>query len=385
MTELLDLNDDCLDRIFDFCDVETIVALSEVCVRFEKIVTQWQFPKQTQFKCLIRSYECEEHASKIIRSIGIHLMELSIIQTSEIFLFYRCITSFVGANIRKLSITSPHLSEMSFEALAPILSRIEELELRIANTDMDDDDINVRSRCPNLRRLHILWDTSFEQNARSWPRLENLSLGDNAYITEETFIEFMQNNRQLTRLKFGALECEIKLRNIAENLLNLGELIVFQNYSDLSPESLIELRQLTNLQRIALRNVSHRHFNQILQSLPKLNALIDVRIQAEFDQFSDDDLFKPSADSIISLATLMPRLQVFGISFSAIQSQTLIDFLQLAQNLREIHVHDSDIDFTPVLFQRIVDTRKSIRNRSDPLKIFVDYIDEDDIELNRVI
>lgn len=272
---------------------------------------------------------------------------------------------------------------MSIEALAPILPRLEELELRIANTDMMDDDINLRARCQNLRRLHILWDTSFEQNSLTWARLEDLSIGDNVYISHDTFIDFMQNNPQLKRLKFGA-ECEVKLHNIGAHLPNLEQLTIFQNYSNLSPETLHELKHLERLKRIALRNVAHSHFDEVLNSLTKLKNLIDVRIQAEFDQFSDDDIFQAKSDSILSLATKMPQLEVFGISFATIKVQTFIDFIQFAEHLQEIHVHDCGIDLRPQLIKQVVDTRKTIKGRVDPLKLFVDYVDEDDVGLTTV-
>lgn len=301
MTEFLDLNDNCLDRIFDFCDVKTNVTLSEVCVRFNSILEQWQFPKQAQFQFCIRSDECEENASKIIKCIGMHLVDLSIIyhQTSNPFPFYRCVSSFVGPRIRKLSIHSLKLSETSIGELGPVLPHIEELEVRTTGLqDCDDIDLTLRSRCPNLRKLLYLCNTPFIQNALAWPRLENLSLGYNITMNQNTFVEFMQNNRQLRTLKIRANR-GTNLKDIADNLLNLRELTIFSYWTSLCPEKLIELRKLTDLQRIALRFVKHSNFNQILETLPELNTLIDIRIQAE-----DDIKFKPNAESVISVARL---------------------------------------------------------------------------------
>lgn len=376
MTELLDLNDDCLERVFDNCDIETLVSLSKVCKRLNALVTQIEFPKQTTFNCTIRSYACEERVCEILDSIGRYLVELKICQTSEIFLFYRFLGREIGDRIRKLSITTPHISETSLQAIEPVLWRLEELELRITNTDLSDDDLDLQSRCPNLRRLHVQWDTSFERNSGTWNRLEELSLGDNEYIVNETFLKFMQNNVQLRKLKIGAFNCDVHLNEIAQHLTNLEQLVLFQNYSDLSADSILELQRLSHLKHLILRNVEATDFEGIVNNATKLNGLIELRVQAQFDQCSDDDIFEPKHQTILGIALEMPQLQVFGISFSKLQNETIVEFLRFADNLREIHIHDCDFMLTPDVITAIISARKTTRNRVDPLLIFVDSIDE---------
>lgn len=383
MTSFLDLNDDCLERLFGFCDVASIVSLSRVCKRLNLIISDQQFPKQTTFNCTIRSYACEEKASEILKCIGKYLIELKICQTTEIFMFYRFLGNNIGQRIRRLSITSPHISEISIRAIEPILMNLEELELRIANTDFSDDDIELQSRCPHLRRLHLQWDTSFIQNTAKWNNLESLTLGDNEYITDDIFLEFMQNNPQLKQLKIGAFNCMVKLNDIAQYLVNLEKLILFQNYSNLSVENILTLQRLENLKQLMLRNVQENDFEGILNNLTKLNGLTDVRIQAQFDQCSDDDIFEPNHQSILGIALEMQNLQVFGISFCKLKTEIIVDFIRFCDHLREIHIHDCDVNFTPQMIKNIVNARKAIRNRCDPLNIFVDFIDDTVKEVNK--
>lgn len=379
MTLFLDLNDDCLEHVFNFCDVETVVAASKTCKRLNALVTQIQFPKQTTFSCTIGSYACEEKVCEILDCIGKYLVELRICQTSEIFLFYRFLGRSIGDRIRKLSIVTPHISETSLQAIEPILWRLEELEMRIANTDMSDDDLDIQSRCPNLRRLHIQWDTSFLRNVGNWSRLEELSLGDNEYIVDETFCEFMQNNSQLRKLKIGAFNCDLQLKNVARHLRHLEQLVLFENYSDLSADSILELRQLTHLKRLILRNVEADGFDGIVANATKLSSLVELRIQSQFDQCSDDDIFQPKQSSIVNIALQMPQLQVFGISFCKLEIDTIVEFLRLSDNLREIHIHDCDFVLTPEIIKAIISARKTIRCRVDPLRLFIDYYADDEI------
>lgn len=377
MTELLNLNDDCLEHVFDWCDIETIVNISKVCKRLNALVTRVSFPKQTTFTCTIRSYECEERIGEILNCIGKHLIELKICQTSEIFLFYRFLGHSLGDRMRKLSIVSPYISEMSLQAIEPVLQRLEELELRIANTDIADDDLDLRTRCPNLRRLHIQWDTSFIQNSGHWQNLERLSLGDNEYIFDDTFCDFMENNSQLRQLKISAFNCNVRLNDIARYLINLERLVVFQNYSDLSAKTILELTRMHNLRRLILRNVEKVNFEAIISNAAKLNQLIELQMQAEFDQCSDaDEIFDVDQQIIVNTAIQMPQLQVFGISFCKLKDQTVVEFLRIAANLKEIHIHDCDFILSPENINAIINVRIKNPNRIDPLFIYIDYVDD---------
>ncbi|XP_055316664.1 uncharacterized protein LOC129576118 isoform X1 [Sitodiplosis mosellana] len=385
MTELLDLNDDCLDSVINFCDVETVVSVSKVCKRLNLLVTTNHFPRQTKFKCTIRSNECEEKARDILDCIAKYLVELNICQTSEIFLFYGFLGRSIGDHIRRLTIEAPFISDTSLQAIEPVLRRIEELKLHISSTVPDDDDLMLQSRCPNLRRLHIQWDTSFTQNTGTWTRLEELSLGDNEYIDNDTMVEFMQNNPQLRKLKIGAFNCELQLHDIAMHLTNLEQLVLFQNYSDLSADSILDLQPLTHLKRLILRNVKASDFEGIVNNVTKLNGLIDLQLQAQFDQCTDDEYFEPKHENIVRIALEMPQLQVFGISFSQLKEETIVEFLRFADNLREIHIHDCDFMLTPENIDVIINARNTTttRNRTKKLVTFVDCIDEGIIETLR--
>lgn len=383
MTTFLDLNDDCLEYVLDYCDINSIVSMSKVCKRLNALATQIQFPKQTSFKCTIRSYKCEEQVCEILNCIGQYLVELKICQTSEIFLFYRFLGRSIGDRIRKLTIETPHISETSLQAIEPMLWHLEELKLHIATTDLSDDDLDLQSRCPNLRRLHIQWDTSFIQNSGNWPRLEELTLGDNEYIVDETFRDFMQNNPQLRKLKIGAFNCDVQLNDIASYLINLEQLILFQNYSDLSADNILELQRLVHLKRLILRNVQDNDFKGIVNNATKLNQITEFQIQAQYDHF-DDELYTPNQQDVIAIALQMPQLQIFGISFCELKDDTILEFLRFGDHLQEIHIHDCNLTLTSNIIDSIMNIRKSNRNPANPLRLYVDSVDDGLLEVSHL-
>lgn len=266
-------------------------------------------------------------------------------------------------------------------AIEPILQRLESLELCLSNEDSCYDGLELRSRCSNLRKLHIQWDTRFFQNTGNWPFLEELILGNNEYILEDTFREFMQNNQQLRKLKIGCFNCDVKLNDIAQYLVNLEHLVVFQGYSDLSADSILELQRLTHLKRLYLRDVE-TDFDDIVNNATKLNGLVELQVQAKCDDCSDDELFKPKHQTLVGVALQMSQLQVFGISYCKFKDETILEFIQFAVNLREIHIHHCDFELTLSTIEAIINTRNQNCNRIDPLVIHTNNIDDDLLEVS---
>lgn len=368
MVELVHLNDSCLEHIFNYCDVQTIVSLSEVCKRFNAIVTSIHFPKQTKFiadACL-----SEEESVEIFKCIGKYLIELEIHDALNSPEFYHTVGYAVGDQIRKFTLIKEDMSESLLQTLDPVLQRLDELKLIIIEDS--NETLELRARCPNLRRLHIQWNTPFT-NTEHWPRLEEFTLGDNEFISAERFREFMQNNPELRKLKIGCFNCDLQLGDIARYLINLEELIIFQSYSNLSPESITELQRLTHLKKLILRNIAN-DFEDIARNATNLNGLIELQLEANYESFSDYEYFELNAQCLIDIALRMPQLQVFGISYCKLTNETVIAFLQFTKNLREIHIHAFEFELTPDTINAIINARNENSDRNGPL---TDYISDE--------
>lgn len=348
MTEFLDLDDNCLEHIFNFCDgdVYTIWSVSKVCKRFNALVTTVHFPKQTKLKYYgyVDDNLFKEEFAEIMNCIGKYLVELEIGYTEEYHLdehvvdnTYRIIGRSVGNRIRKLVIRDSTISEESMQAIRPVLQHLEELELDLDKSRYGDS-INLRPLCPNLRRLHI--HKTFSQNTGNWPRLEELFLDelklDRHTFMQEEILEFMQNNPQLRKLKINCRIFDIQLGDIVQRLPNLYQLEYVLNMDNPSLGNILELQRLTHLKRLILRDVETR-FGGIINNVAKLNGLVELQLQAHYDP--DENYYEPNPQSIIGIALKMPQLQVFGISFCRIEEETILEFLRFADNLREIYIH----------------------------------------------
>lgn len=182
-------------------------------------------------------------------------------------------------------------------------------------------------------------------------------------------------------MKIGCYNCEVQLQDIAQYLANLEQLVIFQNYSDLSPDSILELQRLTHLKRLTLRHVES-DFEDIVNNATKLIGLVELQVQASFDSGGDDDYYEPTPQSIIGIALQMPQLQVFGISYCKVKDETILEFLKFTDNLREFHIHHCDFELTPEIIKAVISARDKNRNRINPLIIYVNQIDDNLLEVS---
>lgn len=396
MPELLDLSDNCLERVFDYCDAPAIVSLSKVCTRFNALVTSNHFPKQTKFVAYfgINEEECIE----LFDMLGQYLIQLDIHDTSNTLEFYRAIARSVGQQLRKLTIYRVlGMSEELLQTLAPTLQCLEELKLNV----MEDcsDALELRARCSNLRRLDMQWNTKF-MNTEHWPRLEEFVL-DNELVDGKQFREFLENNRQLQKLKIGCLNYDLQLSEILQYMVNLNELVVFQNYSDLSPDSILALQQLPQLKRLVLKNILS-DFEEIATNATKLSGLVDLQLHADCDSgvvdciaasVDDDDnedetctnyeYYDLNPQCLIGIAHEMPQLQVFGISNCKLKNETVLEFIQSAENLREIHIHCTDFKLTTDAVIAIANARGENAKQNGPL-IFYTWLNDEKLRVRIV-
>lgn len=320
----------------------------------------------------------EEECVEKLNSMGQSLIELEIHDASNSLKFYQMISSSVGEQIRKFTLFRANLTEDLLQTLEPILQHLDELELHI----IDDckDALELRARCPNLKSLHIQWSTPFT-NTENWPQLEEFTLGDNEFIRDEQFREFMQNNPQLKKLKIGCFHCDVQLEDIAQYLPNLEELIIFQNYSNLTSDNILELQKLPHLKRLILRNVAN-DVEDITDVVTQLKGLTELQLQVEVEPCLDTEYYDYTPHRLTDIAQEMPRLQVFGISYCKLESETLLDFLGIAENLREMHIHACDFTLTADIINAIIENRNEMAKQNGPLILHTEHFSDDILDVS---
>lgn len=360
MIELLDINDFCLSKIFNYCDVESIITVSKVCTRFNIIASEFHFSKQTKL-CYDLNNGFENFIC-IVNCIGQYLIELKISAGQEHIplSFFEFLGRSIGDRIRKLSLVSfRKMDRSSLQAMSPILQRLEELEIDLKCPYFQFNKLELDLLCPNLRRLQMFGGTFYWFCNDRWPNLVKLSL-ENAY-GGSSFLTFMEKNPQIQELEFrdeNEYFPPTKLHEITLRLRQLERLVL----TDMSANEIQELQQLQHLRRLTLRNMKRDNFENIISVVMELDELIELQIQ-------NAESFEPKHQTVLEIARRMPNVQVFGISWCNLTDEIVLEFLRNARNLRQFHIHHCDFDdnLTQHKIGAIINAREQIPDVPAPL------------------
>lgn len=172
MVDLLDMNDDCLKYLLQFCDADSIVAVSQTCTRLEFLAIPF-FKNHTKYDgAVIASREDEARVKKTLRSIGNQLAELNVNiapenNTLESVFFERLpqkcqhletlrVTSHVKTNILLRSVRTLH--QLKYLSIRWLDHDVDEWEFRsLARSCTQLESIKIRGKCLNLYTIfHFL-------------------------------------------------------------------------------------------------------------------------------------------------------------------------------------------------------------------------------------
>lgn len=354
---LTDLNSDCLLKIFEYCDLEMLSSLADVCEILRTIIRSEIFPKFRQFECGFYGRVHVKKPMKLISNIGQYLQKLTIciacdLDQENYIPFFKYIVSWIGHDIRELIITSPVLPADLIAVLRPVFSRLESLKVCCENNDFDYN-IDFCSMCPNLLHLQMQGDMSFLPNAEPWPKLESLALGDNEFICNETIERFLANNPQVKRLKVSTFNADVLIEEVVESLPGLEQWVIFQDNSDLLASNAILLQKLKQLNDLKILRIYSDEFNGIVKALGKCAKLRHLKIQA-YSEGYEESLFKPDQQNILSVAGELQELETLDISCCKLTESFVIDLIKFARaDLKELHLHNCEVCLTGHFIRRI--------------------------------
>lgn len=376
-TTLTDLNSDCLLKLFEYCDLETLSALAEVCRTLGDLIGAEIFPKHREFECYFYSGEHVQRQMKLLGNVGPHLHKLVIriscdLERENYLPFFKYVASCIGQGIRELEIMSPILPADLIAVLRPVFHRLESLNVNCTDTSDYDYNIDCCSMCPNLLHLQMQGDMSFIPNAEPWPKLESLALGDNEFVSDETMHRFLTNNPQVKRLKVSTFNADLLIEDVVEALPNLEQWIIFKNNSDLLASNATLLQRLKRLSDLKILRIHEDDFNGIVDALAKCTELRHLKIQVEHEGY-EEYLFEPDERSIIAVAAELRKLETFDISCCKLKESFVCDFIKFAPaSLRELHLHNCEVSLTASSIRRIahvISLRKSGEDTVTPFKI----------------
>lgn len=375
------LNEDCILELFKYLNFDSLVNMSQVCKQFHRLLHQHCFPRYREYSIDNGSSSIPMPLAKVRRSlicIGPYVTELKFkwhdfdcYKRSQRFL--EKIGQYVGKNIRCLRLNNILLGERQIPAIKRILAQLETLEIIVYNPDFDLD-LDFKVLCPNLRKLKLLENMQLIRCCKPWPQLKHLSIVGNEYMVLNTFRLFIEQNPQLTCLKFTAYHADERLQAVAQHLPNVEKLTILPSFPNLSALNIVYLSSLQHLTTLNLMYLDENDVNGILQCLTRFTGLRVLKLHVLFDGNDEDGHFEPNQQHIISLAQDLPHLERFCTRYIKWKESTVIDLIRFASQLQALHIHWCDLPTTNSMVWKIVKTLQTHRpqqQQSKPLQLFV--------------
>lgn len=273
MTNILDLNDHCLLEIFDFCKIESLVALADSCSRFNKLIESKCYRKIRKHSfvldltfsdlnylklCVIEYGRMFAKIGSFIESFSIEVFSASKWDDDEeverdllITKLFDYFGKNVCENIHEMDILFLNYSSDWLFSLHQIFRHVRSIKIRV-HPQVDLDIIVLL--LPRLEHLHIRGCVSEPIDNKSYflPSLKSLAIGDEA-IDQNVLIALLRDNPQLDRAKIACERADIS--QLCQYWKNLAELTLYVIDADLAKEIKRKLFTLEKLQKLFIKNL----------------------------------------------------------------------------------------------------------------------------------
>lgn len=338
---ILQLNEDCLVEIFERCDFETRVELSNVCKLFKDILDRYFFP-QVHAMDLDLNEKTLGESRKILRCVGKHVQAMKIIagswlSDSDVERCIRKMCQYVGENIRALSLHFGMRNvSQQVSLVEPILPRLHKLKIRHSYTL----DLGFLAHCPNLTELKL--DNTLKWNGTQSLALPNLqsfvliNKQDCRKDVKDIVHAFLEQNPQLKCVKASASDIESAIEYLTR--VEKLSIHVFDNeidYMNMFTGFLV----LENLSKLSLCELLIEDLQFIFGHVSNLTKLRELKIYVHSNE-DDEDYHLNYQAPIVAVAEKLINLKNFRVQGLTLLKSTIFDFVRHAKQLQELHIHD---------------------------------------------
>lgn len=368
---LLTLNDQCLLKIFGYCNLPTVVNLWKVCKRIRTVLENNVLPRANMYTIRFEEGKSMKPLKRVhdeLQCVGSHVKKLRLVEAyidgesaTNLDRFLQQCSKYLRTSVKELEIRHmPHdlFSARNLELIQPLLLKIESLRVSL----MDELDINPKDlQLPKLKELNLdVYDSdrcgpNINFLRYKFPSLERANM--QFRVGEEIEI-FLKNHRQLKSLQIHAENIDHLTRSIAKHSKDLEELEINGIcIKDNECRFLWPLRHNEMLSKLVLRDwdledVSAELLTVILRDLPFLKNLRSLMMTTQ--SFSIDP------NEIINLGHQIQGLEHFCSNFDWKQTQ-IIKFIKEARHLKTFCITEYDSAWPTIdLFRKVARERKRL-------------------------
>lgn len=379
---IMKLNDDSFFALFDRCDNQSLVNLSETCKRFAGLLkNEYKFQKIDDTFCIEFDEDNETFsmtladARKILALMGPKFRKLCIdfFSVNESLLFDEMALRYLQqiakycTNIKEmvLDVNMETLPGDDFVTLlAPIFENLDKFKIRIVYFE----NANLADYFPQLKKLCIY--TYFPPGI--WPTVQSITFRD--HVDVDDMCRFFEMNPQLKRVKFADFGF---IDNLVEFAPNIEKISFVHNRSALTLQG--DTSHLADFNHLTMLTLEFLNSSQISNALADLTNLKQLKLHFADPRSAADTRFEHN-ESLIGYVQANQNLERLDLVKWKLDEKMVVDIVRQASKLTVFHIHKCEIYATKSLIEELSKERKTMLGQADKLQLFFDKDGKNDFK-----
>lgn len=347
------LTDDCLEKVYAFCDMKTQMNLLHVDKRFNKSIRQFGF--RTKKRIFIDfSTELQLKVRKLLQCVGRHMSSLRIIVKSDMgfrSLKHLNIQNQIGNNLRILKLTGfqngvhLNLNQLNWQS---IFDCLESLVIEASSMEF----VDLQRMCPQLTMLELAEVSKFPIPCATWKKLQHFNLYVifrsplwNSGPSIREFGRFLKKNSQLKCVEFATGSIYVNWQPIVKYLMHVDTLCISAN----GPHYLADFDFLTTLHQLTVLRLAMIDFedvlgndiSHILNLFPQMPQIRELEITW---QHSTAQIDWNQLQERIAMLKEIPHLERLKLNGFTMKMATVFDIVRSAKHLAILAMRRGLID-----------------------------------------
>lgn len=384
------LNEYCLLEIFRHLDLQSLLHLSRVCDRFDKLIHRRVFPLVRKIALDLRpdSTQLRSLASirDILMNVGHHAnhikMEIDMYDhPPNTIRIMDIVTKNLGENLQRLDLIGVFINDRLHEQLKPIFQQLKFFKWDCDYFDERGYEVDFVHWCPLLEKLKLRSFMRCDINAEKWPSLVSATLNMFSFYESESYPQFFMNNGQLKRLKINIYHHFQMINDICFRLTNLETLKIYccEGGEARSFRELVNLKELKVL-RLSTVSFAGNNPQEFITLLSQLTNLVKLDINIEY--FGSSGVYVPQHCQIAALGKKLINLKEFYIGRYGFTEDTLIAFIKATPKMIIFKFSDCNLTINENILEKIIQIRKIQAENENRKCLSLDiYVDDDSLFL----
>lgn len=385
-TNLLDLNDDCLTRIFEHLSVDDLLAVADTCSHFRTISANAFRAQHRRFKINTQNHS-DDSLSKVFQYFGQEITDLNVSMHNATLKKRRMMLELVLTHCEdKLESVRLH----RFQVDTPILHKLTQLFVRTKKLCLENCHIEIPSdvclfpQCQSLIKLKISKCSNFDMqylNGVCFPNLESFTYNDtileNKYFESSALLQqFLRQHTQLTKISINGYlnnyytilpiigQCCSQLERLYINAK--CDTLEDRQYNELI-QSICSLRKLHKL-KMQCRNRSPAsfmgaaQFNATLKYVEFADGIVDSNLIEHLERFESLCVLillnMDHAHLVVARIKQIPLTEIVIQGYCDIADEDLVVLVARLKLLRRLVLMDTGYQFSELTYLDLVRTRR---------------------------